>query len=548
MKDIIVVINSGTAIKTSSNKSYYDILKENNLLDNVIGITVNNKIVSLYDNAENSCNIKTLDIKSNHGNKIYVAGLKMLFEYSVKKYYKGINVDYLYSIPKGIVVKLDINKEIEKSDVSNIKKIMNETIENNLKFEKLTVKTADALLFYKNLCNKQKEENILNINDNFVIFYRLGNLVNYYYSEMPYSTNIITDYDIKLLSGNRLVITYPMDGNDKEIPDYKKYKTVIDSYEKGISWLNVMRIPYICDLNKLIYNGKIKDFIRSSELNFNRDISDIAEYVASNKNIKCIMLSGPSASGKTTVIKRLASYLGIYGLDPIIISLDGYYKERVDTPKDENGEYDYECLEALDLDYLNDDITKLFNGEEINLPEFNFITGRKEKTNKIVKISENSIVLFEGLHAINDDLLPMIPANIKYKIFVSPFIPIAVDEHNYISSDDLRLIRRILRDFTTRGYGVETTLKNNVKVHLGEEKYILPIAGQANVVLNTSLSYEIGVLKVLIEPLLYAVKQDSEYYNDARRLLGFLKQFFPISPEFVARDSLLREFIGGFND
>lgn len=548
MKDIIITINGGETINVSPHKTYFEILKEQNALDGVIGITVNNKVVSMNDTLELPCNIKTLDIHDTCGNRIYVAGLKMLFECSLYKLYKGIKVSYLYSIPKGIVASIDYKDNLTKDDILKIKKEMSLTIGKDLQYEKLSIKSSDAAAFYDKLHNEVKKLNIKYITDPTVVLYRLGNCVNYYYSEMPYSTSVIDDFDIKLLKDNKIVITCPMDGDDRFIPEYSKFKSINTSYDAGIKWLNVMNVPYIANLNELIFNGKIKKFINSCELNFDREIGDVADQIVKDKSKKCIMLSGPSASGKTTVIKRLASYLALYGVEPIVISLDGYFKERVDTPKDENGEYDFECLEALDLDYLNSDMIKLFNGEEITLPDFNFVTGKKELTQTKAKLKENSLVLFEGLHAINDNLLPMIPNNIKFKIYVSPFIPLAIDEHNYITDSELRLIRRILRDFTTRGYSVETTIKNCRKVHIGEEKHIIPLIGSADVLLNTSLSYEVGVLKVLIEPLLYAVSQDSEYYNEARRLLSFLKQFFPITSEYVNKDSLIREFIGGYND
>ena len=257
------------------------------------------------------------------------------------------------------------------------------------------------------------------------------------------------------------------------------------------------------------------------------------------------MISGPSSSGKTTITKRLGSYFKIYGLDPIVISLDDYYKERVDSPKDANGEYDFECLECTDLEYLQKDVTKILNGEEVTLPRFNFVTGCKELSSKKVKLKDNSILLFEGLHAINSGMLSFIPDKKKYKIYVSPFIPLSIDEHNYISNNDLRLLRRIVRDFRTRGYDVPTTIKNVKKVTIGEDKYIIPLIPEADKIINTSLSYEVGILKVFVEPLLYSVPSTSQYYDEARRLLRFLNGFFTISGEYVPKDSILREFIGG---
>ena len=236
------------------------------------------------------------------------------------------------------------------------------------------------------------------------------------------------------------------------------------------------------------------------------------------------------------------------GFDPIKISIDDYFLEREETPKDENGNYDFECLTAVDLDLFNSDLKKLLNGEEINMPFYNFLTGKKEFHNNYIKLKNNSIILIEGLHAINDDLLPAIENKYKYKIYLSPFIPLNIDRHNYISTVDLRLIRRIIRDNRARGHDISKTIHTWQSVRNGEEKYIFPFIHQADVIINTALPYEIGVEKVYIEPLLRSISVESEYYEEAKRLLNFLKMFYQIPSEYVSRDSILREFIGGSND
>ena len=460
----------------------------------------------------------------------------MVFEYAVRRVFPDIKVEFSYSLPKGIIAELKYDKYISNDDISLIRKSMATVISNDMPIEKLIVKNADGISYYEELGNHVKAENIRNIVDSTVVLYRLDDLINYYYCEMPHSTSVIDKYEVRYLGKNLVALNYPGVNDNGKTPEYVNYKGVIDSYVKGKEWLETMQVPYINDVNREICKGKIANFIKSCELNFNLEINETAKYVSKNNNIKCVMIAGPSTSGKTTVTKRIANYFELYGLDPIVISVDDYFHEKEDNPRDENGDYDFECLQAIDLEYLAKDVVRLFNGEEISLPKYNFITGSKQVSSKKIKLKENSIILFEGLHAINDDLLPMIPSSIKYKIYVSPYIPLCLDQHNYISCGDLRLIRRIVRDFRTRGFNPEGVIEHNKKVKAGENKYIIPFIHQADKIINTSLAYEVGALKVFVEPLLFSVPSDSQYYNEARRLLSFMKQFFTISSEFIPKD------------
>ena len=546
MKNVQISFNNGKKKLFPVGTTYYEVSKHYESEYPVVGVMLDKKLASLHDKVDSDKKIEFIDINSTNGNRVYASGLKMVLEYSIKELFSGADVRYLYSLPRGMVVKIDYDKFLNSGDLANIRKMMAKVIKDDIVIEKLVVKNYDGVSFYgEDLNNQVKAENISNIVDHTVVLYRLDNLINYYYTEMPYSTGVITKYELHYLGRNTLVLIWPTENDKGQLPDYVNYKNVIDAYRHGEEWLETLKVPYITDINRKICTGKINSFVKSSELNFNLGINETAKYIAETGNIKCVMISGPSSSGKTTVTKRLASYFEIYGLDPIIISIDDYFHERKDNPKDENGENDYECLEATDMDYLVSDVIKLFNGEEINLPKFNFITGCKEVTGKKIKLKENSILLFEGLHAINEEVLPMIPDVIKYKIYVSPYIPLCLDQQNYISLNDLRLIRRIVRDNRTRGYSVEATIDYWHKVRRGEEKYIIPCINQADKIINTSLPYEVGVLKVFVEPLLYSVQPNSEYYTEARRLLSFLKQFFAISSENVPNDSIIREFIGG---
>lgn len=545
MSDISITFNDGRQVLVPYNSSYYDLSVKESNSNNIIGVLIGGKVLSLDEKITKNTVIKFIDITNPYGNRMYVAGLKMIFELATKKCFPNIKVKYSYNVPNGIIANLECENSLTDKDIDLIKNKVEQIVKSNLHFEKLIIKNSDAINYYDDIGNKVKADNVRNIIDPTVILYELDDLVNYYYSEMPYSTGTLNKYEIKYLGNNMVVIVVPSENSDGKLPNYVNYDGIIKAYINGQKWLDIMKVPFIKDVNEEVCNGNIENFVKSCELNFNIEINETAKKVSQNKEIKCVMISGPSSSGKTTITKRLGSYFKIYGLDPIVISLDDYYKERVDSPKDANGEYDFECLECTDLEYLQKDVTKILNGEEVTLPRFNFVTGCKELSSKKVKLKDNSILLFEGLHAINKGMLSFIPDQMKYKIYVSPFIPLSIDEHNYISNNDLRLLRRIVRDFRTRGYDVPTTIKNVKKVTIGEDKYIIPLIPEADKIINTSLSYEVGILKVFVEPLLYSVPSTSQYYDEARRLLRFLNGFFTISGEYVPKDSILREFIGG---
>lgn len=426
---------------------------------------------------------------------------------------------------------------------------MAEIVAEDAQIVKLNVSSKEAIKYYQSRGEYEKADNIGSITDRLATLYKLHNKLNYFYSIMPYSTGSIDKYELVYLGNNRIVFIFPTVRSHGEVPEYVHYANIIESFFKGKKWLDNLHMPYISDLNKTIGSGKIRDFIRSNELMFSLDLAKVVDNIINNRDIKFILIAGPSSSGKTTTNARIASYLEALGYDAIKISLDDYFVNREDNPKDEDGNYDFECLEAIDVKSFNEDLQRLLKGEEISLPVYNFISGKREYPKKYVKLNENSIFLIEGLHALNDKITAGIDNKYKYRIYLSPFIPINIDKHNYVSTIDLRLLRRIVRDNRTRGYDCLKTIDNWQRVRNGEEKYIFPYIHQANVIINTALAYEVGVLKIYVEPLLLSVGVDSIYYEEARRLIGFLNQFFPIPGEYVNDDSILREFIGGkYND
>ncbi len=527
---------------------YYVIGKEFNMGKNILGVRVSNEVKSLNSKAHNDAEITFIDLNDITGNRIYKSGIKFVFEVALKEAYPDLDIVYQHSVPNGFLAEIVGDRDIIEGDISKIKGVMARIISDDIRINKLNVKKKEALAYYEKMNQKEKYENIQKITDKVVTLYELNGIYNYFYTEMPYSTGSLDKYDIIYLGRNRIIIVIPSSGSNGNLPEYVHYDNIINSFLGGKNWLDIQRMKYVDSINDTVGDGKIKDFISSCELLFNTNIGKIANYIVSNRHIKFILIAGPSSSGKTTTTKRLSSYLRAQGFDPVSISIDDFFLDREQSPKDENGNYDFECLTAIDLDLFNDTLNRLLNKEEVSLPTFNFASGKKEFNGNIIKLKENSIVLIEGLHALNDDLLPRIDNRLKYKIYLSPFIPLNIDRHNYISTVDLRLIRRMIRDNRTRGYDVNHTIDSWQSVRRGEVKYIFPFIHQANVILNTALTYELGVLKVYAEPLLRSVSVDSVYYEEARRLLNFLKMFYPIPSEYVNKDSILREFIGGNDD
>ena len=541
MENITITYNNDK--KTfNKNTTYYEISKDFNL-ENILAAKINNEIFSLGDTPKNDATIDFIDMSDVTGRKIYKCGLEFIFEVALKEVYPDLEINYQHSVPKGFLGEIIGDKIINQDDLVKIKTAMAKIVSDDLPIRKLTVKKKDALLYYKQVHQQEKYNNIEGLTDIVVTMYELKGIYNYYYSEMPYSTGVIDKYDIVFLGRNRLVFVMPS-VNDK-LPEYVHYDNIITSFSEGNDWLKTLNMSYIDTINKDICNGNIRKFINSCELVFNLNILRVVVDINNNRNIKFILIAGPSSSGKTTTTKILSSYLIAQGLDPISMSIDDFYLEREETPKDESGNYDFESLQAIDLKLFNETLTKFLGGEEVKFPTYNFVTGKKEFNGNPIKIKENSVVLIEGLHALNDELLPSVDNKLKYRIYLSPFIPLNIDRHNYISTLDLRLIRRIIRDNRTRNYDVNNTIKSWQSVRDGEEKYIFPYIHQANFIINTALAYEMGVLKVYAEPLLRSVTVESGFYEEARRLLNFLKVFYPIPSEYVTSYSILREFIGG---
>lgn len=507
------------------------------LLAKVNGITK-----ELSCKVQASSNIEFLDLTSKEGNRTHISGLTYILLYAVKRLYgKDTNIYVQHSLDKGIYVETSF--KLTPSKIENIKAEMDRIVENDLPIIRTTIDRLEAINYFKTVGNEVKAE-VLRYNTNtYVTLYRLGNYYNYFYNLMPTSTSKINAFDLTYIKDNAFVMRFPTIYQPNKIKEYEEHPGMFSAFQEFRDWGKIMKITTSVDLNRIISSGKINDLIRIDETLQSNRLLNLAKTIHQNKKVKIVLMAGPSSSGKTTTSRKLCMYLQSFGLTPKVLSMDDYFHERKDTPKDANGNYDFECLEAVDLKLFNSQLADLLKGEKVQVPTFNFGLGKKEYRHEL-QLAEDDIIVIEGIHALNPKILTSIPRENKFKIYICPLTEINMDDHNRVSTTDNRLLRRIIRDNRTRNYSVEKTLAAWGKVRAGEEKYIFPYQDEADFTMNSALIYEIGALKTYVEPLLYSVPYDSPYYEESKRLLNFLRIFLPIPADEIPKDSVLREFIG----
>ena len=509
----------------------------------VIGAKIGNVVVDLNTKIYENTKIDFFDYLDPVGNKMYQSGLKFILILAVRSLWKK-EVSFKYSLDNGIYAKVD--KRLSDDDILEIKTKMQELVDYDYPIKRCITKREDAIKYYITTEEDEKQANIHNIPNRYVELFEINHSYNFFYSPMPFNTGELTVFDIRRLDSNSIVLLYPRCDSDGSLPDWEYNEKIYAELIKYNRWASNSKACYVRDLNNVIATGGIQKFIAMNDIFLDESLYSIAKDIVKKKNdVKIILLGGPSSSGKTTSTHKLCTYLETFGINPIMISADDYFKERVDSPKDETGKYDFDTIEAMDIDLFNDHLKRLLKGEEVVVPKFNFITGVKEYVRDPIKLHDNDVLLIEGIHCLNDLFTKSIKRINKYKILICPFTPLALDRHNHLSTTDMRLIRRIVRDNRMRGKTVEVALEEWKNVRKGEEKYIFPYTSDIDAVLNTAHAYEMGVLRVFAEPLLYGVQLDSKYYEEARRLLGLLRMFYPISSEYIKEDNILREFIGG---
>lgn len=510
--------------------------------ESIVMGSVNERPCELSFKLTSNCNINFFDFTSSIGNRVYESGLIFILVEAFENVLKS-EIEVKYSIDKGIYVQTE--KKISQDLLNKVYDEMKSIVEKDLPIQKNLVSRMEAINYYKSINNYDKV-NVLkySVNTN-VNLYRLNDNYDYFFSYLPVSTGVIKEFRLTYIDENSFVLRYPNIYYMNKIPVYKHHEKLFNEFKEYDNWCKKLNVENVSELNNKVSKGNINDLILLSENIQNNTLFKIAEKINNNKKLKIILLAGPSSSGKTTTSRKLELFLKGFGMNPIAISVDDYFVDRQKTPKLPDGSYDFESIKAIDTESFNKDLRDLLDLKEVVLPTYNFITGKREYVNESIKLHENDILIIEGLHALNEELTYSIEKKNKFKIYLCPLTVLSLDNHNRIRTTDNRLLRRIVRDNRTRGYSASETLSNWSRVREGEEMYVFPFQDEADVIFNTSLIYELGVLKPYVEPLLFSVKENDPNYKEVVRLLNLLKNVLPVPTDFIPRDSIIREFIGG---
>ena len=515
---------------------------QENYSETIIMAEVNGRPYELNYKVTDDVTVDFFDLTSPTGNRVYESGLIFVLEKACLNMLNS-EIEVKYSIDKGIYIKT--HKKITKEDLDKVSREMKEIVKRNLPIQKNLVNRLEAIEYYKSTKSYDKV-NVLkySVNTN-VNLYRLMDIYNYFFSYLPVSTGALKEFKLTYIDQNSFILRYPNIYYLNKIPVYKHHDKLFNEFKKYDEWSEKLGIENVSSLNNKVTKGSVDDIVLLSENIQNNSLFKISETIYNNKKLKLILLAGPSSSGKTTTSKKLELFLKGFGLNPIAISIDNYFVDRDKTPRLPDGSYDFESLNSINVELFNKNLKDLLDGKEVTLPVYNFITGKSELSDESIKLGEKEILIVEGLHALNEELTYSIDKKNKYKIYLCPLTVLSLDNHNRIRTTDNRLLRRIVRDNRTRGYSASDTLSTWGKVREGEEKYVFPFQDEADVIFNTSLIYELGVLKTYAEPLLYSVEESDPMYKEAVRLLNLLKNILPISNDYIPVDSIVREFIGG---
>ena len=511
----------------------------------IITSICNNKVKSLNHRITEDSNIELIDYRNQEGKRVFVRGALYIMAKAFYEIYPEALLTVNYQLSNSMYCVID-NMEITEEMIKNVKNRMREIVDKDLKIRKVEMTKEEAQAFYEKEKNKRgirlqldKKE----ATDNISLYY-CEDYYNYFFGVMPISTGVMKVFDlIKYKKG--FLLKYPSRENPNELAQFKESKKLLATLNEYDDIYKVLKIDTVHRLNKIVQKDQGKQTIILSEGLHEKKISDIADKIVKNKNVRIILIAGPSSSGKTSFANRLGIQLMLNGKKPVTLSVDNYFVERENNPKDEFGNYDFECLEALDIDLLNEHIKRLLEGEEVAVPTFDFTYGHKNYKGNTIKLGQEDILVMEGIHCLNEELTKSIPRENKYKVYISDLTVLNLDYYNNISTTDTRLIRRIVRDHQFRGYSALQTIKTWYSVNRGEKKYIFPYQEEADSMFNSSLVYELSVLKDYAIPLLKEIDSSQPECAEATRICNLLKYFDSIPEEYIPRTSLIREFIGG---
>lgn len=532
-------VEKGTSLLDLSKKVFKEKYK------NYLGARINNQIHNLYKTIDEDMEVRFLDNHDVDGYRIYTKTISAIFIMACRDLYPEAKVEINHFLGSGLYVELNNNYSIKFTELKKIEDKMKEIVENDYIIVRNTYSKEEAIEIFQRENYTDKIRLFKSIDKEEVSIYRINNHIDSFHGYLAPSTGFINEFKLKYYYPGALIL-FPSKKNNYDMDNFVEQKKLGKIFEESSHWLDILDLAYVGSLNEKILSKDISEVIKISEALHEKKIGQIADEICKDKDHNIILISGPSSSGKTTFAQRLAIQLKVNGKRPIAISLDDYFVDRDKTPLNPDGSHDFEALEAVDLEKLNLDLLKLLEGQSIELPKFNFISGKGERSGNLIRVDENHPIIIEGIHGLNPELSREIPEKNKFKIYLSALTQLNLDSHNRISTTDTRLIRRMVRDVKFRGNAPTRTFDLWTGVRRGEERNIFPYQEEADVIFNSSLVYEISVLKKYIEPLLREIDNTSIYYSEARKLLRFLEYFLDIEDESVIpTNSILREFIGG---
>ena len=549
MKQVIQIRckNNKKTQKVAIGSTLFDIFSEIGLemSHGPISCKVNNKVEGMHYRVYNSKDLEFLDMTSSSGSRAYTRTLFFVLCKAVKDIFPA-SPDVIIDIPvsNGFYVDVRLGKELTEEEVGKLRNRMQEIIDARMPIRRYMVPTEDAIALFQEKGDVEKVKLLKTSGSIYTTYYKIGDYVDYYYGTLLTNTSELYLFGLeKYYDG--MLLRIPSLKNPDQLGEITRQDKMFDIFKEHHRWQDIIGIRTVGDFNQAVTAGFSTDIINISEALQEKKIAQIAEDIAQRKGVKLVLLAGPSSSGKTTSCKRLSIQLAVSGLKPLQISLDDYFVDREKTPKDESGEYDYESIYALDLKLINEQFNALFRGEEVELPKYDFQSGKSKISGKKLKMNDHNVLVVEGIHALNPELTSQIPDEQIYRVYASALTTILLDNHNYIPTTDNRLLRRIIRDNKYRGVSAQETIHRWPSVRAGENKWIFPFQENADAMLNTAMLYELAVIKMQAEPLLQLVPENCEEYAEAYRLLKFLKYFKGIPYNNLPPTSLLREFLGG---
>ena len=509
-----------------------------------VSARVNNKVEGMHYRVYNSKDVEFLDMNSASGSRAYTRTLFFVLCKAVQDIYPNTDVVIDIPVSNGFYVDIRLGRPVVDEDVNILRRRMQEIIDSKMPIRRFTVPTEEAIALFQEKGDVEKVKLLRTSGSIYTTYYKIGEYVDYYYGTLLTNTSQLYLFGLeKYYDG--MLLRIPSVSNPDELGEMTRQDKMFDIFKEHHRWQEILGIRTVGDFNQAIDAGHATDIINISEALQEKKLAKIAEEIASREGVKLVLLAGPSSSGKTTSCKRLSIQLAVNGLKPLQISLDDYFVDRDKTPKDENGEFDFESIYALNLDLLNEQFNALFRGEEVELPKYDFPSGKSVKSGKKLKLEPNNVLVVEGIHALNPELTAHVPEEQIFRVYASALTTILLDNHNYIPTTDNRLLRRIIRDYKYRGVSAQETIRRWPSVRSGENKWIFPFQENADAMLNTAMLYELSVLKMQAEPLLQQVPENCEEFAEAYRLLKFLKYFKGTPYNNLPPTSLLREFLGG---